>query len=545
MSKQIPKIEESTKFNLLTSIWIVPVVALFIALWLVWQHYSRLGPEIRIIFPKNEGLQAGQSQIKYKDVPVGKVMKIELSEDGKGVIVYARMEKMAADYLNDTTKFWIVKPEVGVTGVSGLETLISGTYINMYAQKKSQSKEQFYGLTHAYRKNTEGEYFVLTAPEAYSVIKGTPVYFKNLEVGQVEYVTIGQDGKSVDFIVFVSQSYVPYVHKDSKFWVMSTVDVDISSGRLDLNVAPLFNLVHSGIEFSSSGEDSNDTVPDKFSFYLYKNAALANEKKIGEGGEAVKSYKIITYDPIAKLNINAPVRYDGFDVGRVKDMQLHYDSKTHKMRGDVLLNIDTSSFADKKSGEENLEAAVKEGLRARVTPTDPITGLLYVDLVFVDENRTRQIENNGTYALLPSIPMEQSGIMDGVERMITKINALPLDDLIVSLSKLAKDSDRAVKDLHQPLQTILADLKESVKALKKMTTKKSFAAMPDEVNKTLKELTRTLKTTKKVLKGYDSNSLLTRQISQTLKSVTKSSQEMQQFLKMLNRKPNSLIFGDK
>jgi len=215
------------------------------------------------------------------------------------------------------------------------------------------------------------------------------------------------------------------------------------------------------------------------------------------------------------------------------------------MRGDVLLNIDTSSFADKKSGEENFAMAVKEGLRARVTLTDPITGLLYVDLVFTDENATHQIEQNGTYALLPSIPMEQSGIMDGVERMIAKINALPLDDLIVSISELAKDSDRAVKDLHQPLQTILTDLKESVKALKKMTSRKSFAAMPDEVNKTLKELTRTLKTTKKVLKGYDSNSLLTRQISQTLKSVTKSSQEMQQFLKMLNRKPNSLIFGDK
>ena len=545
MSTQIPKIEESTKFNLLTSIWIVPVVALVIALWLAWQYYAQLGPEIRIIFPNNEGLQAGQSQIKYKDVPVGKVTKIELSEDGKGVIVYARMDKMAEAYLNETTKFWIVKPEVGVSGVSGLETLISGTYINMYAQKREQNKERFYGLTHAYRKNNEGEYFVLTAPEAYSVVKGTPLYFKNLAVGEVEYVTVGLDGKSIDFIVFVNQAYVPYVHKDSKFWVMSTVDMDVSSGRIDLNVAPLSNLVHSGIEFSSRGEDSNDTVPDKFSFYLYKNAALANEKKIGEGGEAIKIYKMVTHDPIAKLNINAPVRYDGFDVGRVKDMQLHYESKTHKMRGDIILAIDTSSFADQKSGEENFQTAIKEGLRARVTPTDPITGLLYVDLVFADGNTTRQIEQNGTYALLPSIPMEQSSIMDGVEQMITKSNALPLDDLIVSISKLAKDTDATVKDLHRPLESILADLKESVKALKKMTSKKSFAAMPDEVNKTLKELTRTLKSTKKVLKGYDSNSLLTRQISQTLKSVTKSSQEMQQFLKMLNRKPNSLIFGDK
>jgi len=271
---------------------------------------------------------------------------------------------------------------------------------------------------------------VLKAPEAYTVTKGTPVYFKNLQAGQVEYVTVSLDGKLVEFIVFVDKDYVPYIHKDSKFWVMSTLDVDISSGRLDVNVAPITNLVHSGIEFSSRGNDRNDRIPDKFSFYLYKNSALANEKKIGEGGVAVKTYKMITYDPIAKLNVNAPVRYEGFDVGRVKDMQLQYMSNSHKIKGEILLDIDTSSFGDEKSGEKNFREAIKEGLRARVTPTDPITGLLYVDLVFTDKNTTQQIEQNGTYALLPSIPMEQSGIMDGVERMIAKINALPLDDLI-------------------------------------------------------------------------------------------------------------------
>ena len=545
MSNEIPKVKESTRLNLLTSIWIVPIIALIVALWLVWQHYSRLGPEIRIIFPKNEGLQAGQSQIKYKDVPVGKVTKIELTEDGKGVIVYAQMKKMASEYLNETTKFWIVKPEVGVSGVSGLETLISGTYINMYAQKKVQNKEQFYGLTHTYRKNTEGEYFILTAPEAYTVTKNTPVYFKNLQVGQVEYVTIGLDGKSIEFIIFIDRRYVPYVHKDSKFWVMSTFDVDVSSGRVDLNIAPLPHLVRSGIEFSSSGEDSSDTVPEKFGFYLYKNVALANQKKIGQGGAAVKTYRMITYDPVSKLNINAPVRYEGFDVGYVKGMKLQYESHTHKVKGEILLDIDTSSFGDENSGERNFLQAVQEGLRARVTPTDPITGLLYIDLVFTDENGTRQVEQNGTYALLPSVPMEQSSVVDGIERIVAKINGLPLDSLIGSISQLVKDSDRTVQELHGPLRGILADLKESAKALKKMMTKKSFAVMPNEINKTLKELTRTLNTTKKVLKGYDSNSLLTRQISQTLKSVTKSSQEMQQFLRMLNRKPNSLIFGDK
>jgi paraquat-inducible protein B len=546
MSRKIPKVEESTKFNLITSIWIVPIVALFIALWLAWQHYSQLGPKIEIIFPKNEGLQAGQSQIKYKDVPMGKITKIELTEDGKGVIVHAQMEKMAAPYLNDTAKFWIVKPEVGVTGVSGLETLISGTYINMYAQKREETKALFYGLTHAYRKISEGEYFVLSAPEAYSVIKGTPLYFKNLEVGQVEYVTVGLDGKSINFIVFIDKAYVPYVHTDSKFWVMSTVDVDISSGHFDVNVAPLSNLIHSGIAFSSSGADSNRSVPDAFSFYLYKNVAQANEKKIGEGGKALRTYLVHTTDPIAKLNINAPVRYDGFDVGRVKEIALRYDSHTHKMKGNILVDIDTSSFEDaNSSGEENFKKAVTEGLRARVTSTDPITGVLYVDLVFVEENASIELDENGTYAVLPSVPMESSSILTGVEKMIDKINRLPLNDLIVKLSQTVEDTDNVIKDVREPLIALLNDLKKSTAQLNAMTGKKSFKTLPDEVGRTLKSLQGTLRKTRQVLNGYDKNSLMRHQLSETLRSVTKTSEEMQQFLKMLNRKPNSLIFGDK
>ena len=541
MSEKIPKIEESTKFNLLTSIWIVPVVALIIALWLAWQYYAKLGPQIRITFPKNEGLRAGQSQIKYKDVPIGKVTKIELSEDGKGVIVYARMEKMASEYLNKTTKFWIVKPEVGVTGVSGLETLLSGTYINMYAQKGSQSKEQFHGLAHPFRKNTEGEYVTLRAPEAYNVIKGTPLYFRDIEVGEVESVAIDKRGESVAFAVFVRQAYLPYIHKDSKFWVMSTLDVDISSGGIDFNLAPFTHLIRSGIAFSSSGIDDHDTVPENFTFYLYKNALSAHENKIGKGGGSLKTYRIVTEDPIAKLTMGAPVRFGGYDVGRVRATEIRYESRRHKVKGEVWLDIDTSAFTDQKSGEENLETAVKEGLRARITPIDPITGRLFVDLVFVDHNTTGEIEKRGRYMTLPTVPMIQSSVMDGVERVVAKINALPLDEMIASITALSKDSDTAV----QSLQSILADLKESAKAIHTMTNKESFVAMPDETQKALNALTQTLRRAQKVLKNYDGNSLLSHQISQTLRSVNESSHEMQQFLRMLNRKPNSLIFGDR
>ena len=159
------------------------------------------------------------------------------------------LRKNATPYLNTNAKFWIVKPEVGISGVSGLETLISGTYINMSSTKGGEYKKSFQGLTQTYRFDEEGSYFQLSAPSSYNVKEGTPVYFKNIEVGQVEHVNISLDGQSVEFVVFINKLYVPYVHRSSKFWVTSAVEVSLVHGSLDIKVAPLTHLVQGGIEF--------------------------------------------------------------------------------------------------------------------------------------------------------------------------------------------------------------------------------------------------------------------------------------------------------
>jgi paraquat-inducible protein B len=545
MSKQIPVIEESTKFNFITSIWIVPFVALLIAGWLAFQYFAQLGPEIRIIFSKNEGLQAGQSQIKYRDVPIGTVKKIELQEDGDGVVVVARMDKNIKKYLDGNTKFWIVKPEVGLGGVSGLDTLISGTYIKMHRGKeattKKKFKDKFEGLSRAYKQTGEGEFFQLNAPFSYNIMKGTPVYFKNIEVGQVEHVTIALDGNSIDFVVFVENQYASYVHEDSRFWVMSAFDVDFSNGRLDVNIAPVTHLIHGGIAFSSMGKNTKEKVRDKFVFPLYKNHSMA-QNKTGKGGKSLNMFKIFVEKSIAKLKVNASVRYDGFDVGEVKEVKTSYDTKTHKMAGSVLLQIDTSFFQDEKdqnlSGKNNFYKAVEEGLRAKITSSDPLTGMLYVDLVFEKNATNQKIIQKEHYAVLPTVEPDDSDIIGSVQNVLAKLNALPLEKLLTSVNNVVDDNAA-------PLHQVMVDLQKTVSNLNAMTDQKSFKAMPDELTQTMQELTRTLKAARKLAKGYDKDSLLTQQIAQTLKVVAETSKEMQEFIRMLNRKPTSMIFGDK
>jgi len=551
MLKEIPKVEESTKFNFITSIWIVPFIAVLIAGWLAYQYFSELGPEIRIVFEKNEGLQAGQSHIKYRNVPVGTVKKIELQEDGEGIVVVARMDKTVTPFLNDSSKFWIVKPEVTLGGVSGLDTLISGTYINMDAIKAEESKKDFIGQSHAYRDDTQGQYFVLNSPMGNNAIKtGTPLYFKNINVGQVEYVVLGLDDASVDVIVYIQDKYTPYIQTDSNFWVRSTFEASLNSGRLDFSVAPVTDLIQGAIEFSSKKKEEICNVPDGFVFPLYKNKSTIENTHIGSNKVDMNEFKIYSNASMAKLHIGAPIRYEGFEIGKVKNIKIVYSSEKHVMKSEILVALNLAVFSDEDdnttlSGKSNFYQAVNEGLRAQIIPSDPITGFLYVDMHFTNSDDNVTILSENDVNILPSMEYTSGNMMASLSKIMDKISALPLNALVDSLNQVVLDADKVVKGVDKPLVSVLTDLKTTIKNLNQMTNKKTFASMPNTLDKTLKELTYTLKTTKKVVGGYGNNSLIIRQLSDTLKIVTKTSKEMQLFLKMLNRKPNSLIFGDK
>ncbi|MDQ7046396.1 MAG: MlaD family protein [Sulfurovum sp.] len=546
MSKKIPEITESTKFNLMTSIWIVPIIALTIAGWLAYQHFAERGPEIRIIFPKNEGLVAGQSVVKFRNVPVGKVTKIYVEEEIEGVIVVVRMNtKASRPYMTELAKFWIVKPEVGISGISGLDTLISGTYINIHSKSGGKTiKENFMGLTQAYRDSMQGEYFHLLSENAENVAVGMPIYYKNIKVGQVEHVYLALDDTRIEIIIFIDKQYASYVHDSSKFWTKSMINVDLSKGNLDINIAPLNFMLQGGIVFSSLEKGKRNPVSKGRIFPLYESKTQARNIRVGSSNRSMQKFMLLTQDTIANLRINAPVRFDGFDIGRVEDIALSYNKKSHKMLGQVLVEIDTSVFEDKdesnSSGVSNLYEAVEEGLRAKIAALDPITGMLFIDLTFKHQEGNANIIQGNKYAQLPMVGQSSDGIMNSMTQILDKLNNLPLEALLASVQKVVEETSKPIQNAN----VLLDDLRTTVKNINKFTSKKSFEVLPDELNKALREMTKTLKNTSKVVKGYDSDSLVKQQLAQTLKVLTKTSQEMQVFLKMLNRKPNSLIFGD-
>ena len=548
MREEIPQVQESRKFSFVTSIWIVPIIALLIALWLAVQYFTTLGPKIEITFESNEGLQAGQSLVKFRNVPIGKIEKVMLDSDGTGVKVTARMEKEAAPYLNNDAIFWIVKPEVSVGGISGLDTILTGTYINMVSKKKKMNKKKFIGLSHPYRLLEEGEYFHLNATSSFGVVVGTPVYFKNMKVGLVEYVTISLDGKSVDIIVYIDKRFVSYIHADTKFWKQSIVDIEYANGQINFNTAPLTTILRGGIEFSSTGEDASKRVPDDYIFRLYRDSGAASDKKIGRGGKAVKEYIMEYEESTAKLKLDAAVKYDKYVVGRVKDIDYTFDRKSHRLKARVLAAIDTSIFYDandaNRSGEANLEAAVSEGLRASLQEYDPISGLLFINLSFAEENQSKMIVHQDSVALFPTIASSGGGIMGGLNGLIDNLRKLPLKELIVSISDASDSFSDLMRNNEKVLGEMMSNLNKTITGINKVVENKEFARMPKELNRTFRGLQQTLKSLDEVLKADSDKSLLSSQLTDTLRQLNKASLDTQKLLKKLDRKPNSLIFGD-
>ncbi|SFV71284.1 Paraquat-inducible protein B [hydrothermal vent metagenome] len=580
MSHSIPKVQESSHFTLFTSIWIVPFIALMIAGWLSYQYFDNLGEEVEIIFPQNEGLIAGQSVLKFKNVPIGKVTKIYFDEDIDGVVVRVRMNSKSSNpYMTEHAKFWIVKPELGFSGISGLDTLISGTYIDVSSEKGGSFKSKHIGLTSAYQDSSRGKYIHLISKDLSNVSVGMPLYYKNMKVGKIQYTYLSLDNKHLEVILFIEKKYLSYIHVDSKFWIKNTMRLDLSKGKFDVDIAPLKFLLTGGIMFSSSGEYAGKDIPKNKIFSLYKNETDAQSLVLGSGKKEEKIFLLLSTSSIAGLSDGSVVRFEGFDVGTVVDISLSYNKNMRKMLGEILVKIETSVFRDKQeinsTGEGNLYHAVEEGLRAKITDLDPITGAQFINLTFIHKDEKSKIIEGEKYAIFPMTSQTSSGIMVSVTEILDKLNHLPFEDLVNALESLIKSTETVIQATAEPIASVndvllslsnpinntnalvlslsepidksndlLDVLKASIDDIRKLTSKDSFHVLPDELNTVLATMNEALKETTGVVKSYDSNSLIKAQLAQTLEILTQTSKEMQFFLRMLNRKPNSLIFGD-
>nr|WP_229446412.1 MlaD family protein [Massilia oculi] len=235
-------------------IWLIPLLAAIIGAWQVVQWVTNKGPTVYVYFATGEGLEANTTRVKYKDVDIGRVVSVTLAEDGNRVVAKIEMAKEAGRFTAKDSRFWVVRPQIGASGVSGLGTLLSGPYIGAAPGTSEDSSNAFTGLETAppIPIGLKGREYLLHADTLGSVAPGSPVYFRRVRVGQVAKVELDKAGQGIDMSVFVEQPYIGFVGADTRWYHASGVDLRLDASGLKLNTQSLAALATGGIAFEST-----------------------------------------------------------------------------------------------------------------------------------------------------------------------------------------------------------------------------------------------------------------------------------------------------
>jgi paraquat-inducible protein B len=444
---------EVTASRGISIVWLVPLVAAAIGIWLAYTTLQERGPTITITFDDAEGLEAGKTKVKYKDVEVGTVDSVRLSEDLKHIVVTAEMVKEAEAYMTEGTRFWVVSPRLGAGGVSGLGTLLSGVYIGVDPQPGAAATS-FSGLAEPplITSDTPGRHYMLHATTRGSIARGSAVYFRGIEVGQVVDYALADDNQSLDIQVFVQAPHDQLVQDDSRFWNASGFRVAMSASGVQVETESVQSLLSGGIAFDTPmSATPGEPSPEGTAFVLYDSY-----ETVTQAGYTTKVPYVVQFDESVRgLSPGAPVEFRGMRVGTVSDVGLQIDVTSDSVRIPVTIEIEPQriTFTGTDDGKDNpyddtpyvlMEKLVERGLRAQLQSGNLLTGQLLVDLGFHPDAEAAKLSQNGTYPEIPSVPSEIDALTTSVNGVLTELAALPLAELVQELRATVQGANQLI-----------------------------------------------------------------------------------------------------
>lgn len=520
--KTLPRVARRPKRSL-AWVWFIPLAALLVGLSIIWHDYSQQGPKITISFQSATGIENGKTQIKYRDVVIGLVKSVRLNSTQDGVVVEADLTKDGAAFAHEGSRFWVVRPRVGFGGVSGLTTLLSGSYIETDfdgSAKSRESERNFVGLElpPPISSNRPGSHYVLRTDSLGSLGPGAPIFYRRIQVGLVTGFSLNDAGKFVDLNIFVDAPYDKYIDTSTRFWNESGIDLTIGAGGMHLQTESLISLIAGGISFSSFGKPQ-PLIDAKKPFKLYESR---NAAAVVPRGVAVP-IRMRFDQPVRGLNVGAPVVFHGVDLGVVDSVELDFDIMTRQFftvvegtlyperLGTVYTEL---KLAHQTPGDlaESLNSMTNKGLRAQLRTASILTGQLYITLA--DFPNVPPAESNQTTLpfIMPTIAADDLGSMQAqIGSIIAKIDKIPfekiaedLDEMVIQIKRMSANLDKSVtpklastltqieltvKNLNtliapgSPLtsntESMLEDLKGSLKSLRSLTD--SLQANPDSI----------------------------------------------------------------
>ncbi|UGB37012.1 intermembrane transport protein PqiB [Frateuria soli] len=457
----------------LSLIWLVPVLAALVGLSLVVHAWLQAGPQITITFQTAEGLESGKTPVKYKNVVIGKVTGLDLTDDRERVRVTVALNKSAESFATRGTRYWVVRPRIGLGGVSGVDTLLSGAFIGTDVGDSKEEQYDFKGLEMppAVLHGAPGKSFVLHTDDLGSLDIGSPVYYRRIQVGRVVSYSLDKDGKGVSLRIFVDGPNDRFVTRDTRFWNASGVDVSLSANGLKLNTQSLATVIAGGVAFSDPrGPHDNTPAAEDADFALFDDEATALSPPDGPP----RYIRMRFNQSLRGLAVDAPVEFLGVNIGRVVSINLDYEARDKRFPLTVGAVIyprrlgqayeKLAAKAGMKDGRVDLGRMfgplVARGLRAQARTGNLLTGQLYIALDFVPKAPKAHFDEAATPVDLPTAPGSFDKLQEQLADIVNKVQKIPFDSIGRNLDQTLAELDRTLKQVNSG---VLPELKGTLK----------------------------------------------------------------------------------
>ncbi len=510
-------------------IWIVPIVAAVIGAWLAVQAFIERGPTITVKFKTAEGLEAGKTKIKYKAVDIGLVTEVVLGEDRKTIVATAELSKQAESFLVEDTRFWVVRPRFAGGQVSGLGTLLSGSYVGIDPGKATQSRRKFTGLETApiVTGDRLGRQFVLRADELGSLEIGSPVYFRRLQVGEVIGFKLAQDGTDVTFRIFVRAPYLRFVTAGSRFWNVSGVDVALDAAGFRVQTQSLTSILLGGIAFQTPP----DVTPGSPAEHNTEFTLFANQAEAFEHPDTVaETYLLLFDESVRGLSVGAAVDFRGLVIGEVTAIGLDIDPAKMEILSPVEIRIYPDRLRARllnpvspgRDPVEGVRPYVDRGLCGQLRTGNLLTGQRYVALDFFPNAPKIPLDTTRTPLQIPTVPGAFEELQTMLGNIVSQLERVPFEQI--------------GDDLHRAL----ARLDPLLQAVDKLVKDFGTGIAP-ELHATLGQARRTLATAEHGLLAADAP--VQTDLRDTLRQVRRATEALRNLSDFLERHPESLIRG--
>lgn len=528
--------QKLSKFNI-NPVWIVPLLAVLVAAWMLYQNWSNQGPQITIVANNADGIEAGKTKVKAHSVNVGEVSKVSLSKDFQHALITVDINKNSQAILGKNTQFWVIKPRVGSSGISGLGTLLSGAYIEVKPGTKGDALSQYTMLDRPPLSTAQdkGIRVVLVSKDIAKMSAGAPVHFHGYDVGHIEDVHFNTQNKSIVYQVFIRAPFDALVNSAVQFWVTPGFEINSSAKGVAVKMNSVETLINGGISFGSTHKQAATPVADMTQFPLFNSKEEAVNKRF----DKVIPYLFLFDGSISGLEKGAPVEFRGIRVGTVVEVPFKVTSmeKWRQIKETaipILVNIEVQRLTDIGANPNEtltawrkmMDEIIGQGFRATLVTRNLLSGNKVISIDRVPNPQPLGPKEILGYPVFPTVASGFTNLEQKLTALLDKLNALPLGQTVTTLNQTLEQAGTSLRQINKvsvQLNAILANPQTQ--------------ALPKHLVTSLQELQRTLH-------NYQQDGGVGMQLESSLSALERTLDDLQPVLKQIQQKPNSLIFED-